>query len=258
MQNVQDRQTDALQAIASSLNVSPRVHDADYIFRWILDGPVKMDALAVAREYLEGGAQTAGLIRDLIGNFRSTTAPFTMLEFASGYGRVTRHWGNAIPAASVVACDIHEQAVSFLRELGLHASVSCPVPEELGVVETFDVVVALSFFKHMPRATRGRWLQALASRLTPSGLLIFTTHGLASLPHMGVTSLDKDGYWFGSFSEQKDLSTAEYGVTATSFDFVYRQFSHCRLALRYFREAGMGYQDLYVAAPCPGTVRTAG
>jgi SAM-dependent methyltransferase len=258
MQNVQDRQTDALQAIASSLNVSPRVHDADYIFRWILDGPVKMDALAVAREYLEGGAQTAGLIRDLIGNFRSTTAPFTMLEFASGYGRVTRHWGNAIPAASVVACDIHEQAVSFLRELGLHASVSSPVPEELGVGETFDVVFALSFFTHMPRATWGRWLQALASRLTPSGLLIFTTHGLASLPHMGVTSLDKDGYWFGSFSEQKDLSTAEYGRD--------RDILRLRLPPTLALPAGPalfpggrhGLPGPLRRGPVPGTVRTAG
>ncbi len=250
MQNFQDRQAEALRTVASSLNVSPRVHDADYIFQWLRDSPAKMDALAVAREYLDGGAQTAGLVRDLIGNFRSTTAPFTMLEFASGYGRVTRHWANAIPAAGVVACDIHEEAVFFLRELGLRASLSSSVPEELGLGETFDVVFALSFFTHMPRTTWGRWLQALASRLTPSGLLMFTTHGLASLQHMGVTSLGKDGYWFGSFSEQKDLSTDEYGVTATSFDFVYRRLSHCRLGLRYFREAGMGYQDLYIAAPC--------
>ncbi len=251
MQNVQDRQAEALRTVASSLNVSPRIHDADYIFQWHIDSPAKQDALAIACAYLEGGAQTAGLIRDIIGNFRSTTAPFTMLEFASGYGRVTRHWCNAIPAAEVVACDIHPQAVSVLQELGLRALVSSSVPEQLALGETFDVVFALSFFTHMPRATWGRWLQALSSRVAPSGLLILTTHGLASLPHMGVTSLDEEGFWFERFSEQKDLSTSEYGVTATSFDFVYRQFSHSRLGLRYFREAGMGYQDLYVATPRP-------
>ena len=247
-----------LRTIASKLNVSAELHAADYIFRWLYDNPAKPDKVAVLREYLEGGAHTAQLVTDLIGQFRASATPFKMLEFASGYGRVTRHWCNVLPAADVLACDIHQQAVSFLRDLGLRASMSSSVPEDLELGETFDVVFALSFFTHMPRATWGRWLQALASRLRPSGLLIFTTHGLASLPHMGLKSLDKDGYWFGSFSEQKDLSTAEYGATATSFDFVYQHLSHCRLALRYFREAGMGYQDLFVAAPCQDAVRTAG
>jgi hypothetical protein len=97
--------------------------------------------------------------------------------------------------------------------------------------------------------TWGRWLQALASRLAPSGLLVFTTHGAESLKHMGVRAFGEDGFWFGNFSEQKDLSTEEYGATATSFRFVLRHLSASGLDLCHFREAGMGHQDLYVATP---------
>jgi SAM-dependent methyltransferase len=239
-----------LRTIASGLNVSAKLHAADYIFRWLYDDPAKPDKAAVLREYLEGGAHTAKFVADLIGQFRGTAAPFTMLEFASGYGRVTRHWCNALPAADVVACDIHAEAVDFLQELGCRASLSASVPEKLALERKFDVVFALSFFTHMPRSTWGRWLSALARCTAPSGLLVFTTHGMPALKHMGVTALEPDGFWFGALSEQKDLSTQEYGATASSFNFVFRNLESCGLDLLSFREAGMGYQDLYVAAPC--------
>ncbi len=41
--------------------------------------------------------------------------PFDLLEFASGYGCVTRHFKNTMPNARVVASDIHPQAMDFVE-----------------------------------------------------------------------------------------------------------------------------------------------
>jgi hypothetical protein len=44
--------------------------------------------------------------------------------------RVTRHLRGALPAAEIVACDIHEQAVTFIeQELGVQAFQSQMVPD---------------------------------------------------------------------------------------------------------------------------------
>jgi hypothetical protein len=237
------------RSFATRLGVAPDIHAADFIFRWHYDNPRTPDKVAVLRDYFEGGAHTTQLVAQLVGHFRSPAEPFTLLEFASGYGRVTRHWSTVVPQAEVLACDVHEEAVRFLYEIGCRACLSSTIPEELPVTQTFDVVFALSFFTHMPRTTWGRWLSALARRLSANGLLIFTAHGVPSLKEMGVTRLEDDGFWFNPFSEQADLSTEDYGVTATTFGFVYRQLIKCGLDLCHFRESGMGYQDLYIATP---------
>lgn len=237
------------QTVAQALGVAADIHPADHIFWWEYDDPSRVDKLAVAQGYLVGGAQTAEAFKALIGQYRSVDTPFTMLEFASGYGRVSRHWRNVLPSAEAVACDVHAEAVDFLHGLGLPAASSSMVPEHFGLGRQFDVIFALSFFTHMPRRTWGRWLRALANHLTPSGLFVFTTHGVPSLEQMGVRALDPDGFWFASFSEQKDLDTADYGATATSLGYVMRQMRAGGLDLRYFREAGMGHQDVYIATP---------
>jgi SAM-dependent methyltransferase len=236
-------------AVARTLNVPADVHPADHLFWWQHDDPERVDKLAVVRGYLTGGAEAAMALKQLIGQYRSVDARFTMLEFASGYGRVSRHWRNVLPCADVIACDVHAEAVEFLRRLGVPAALSSTVPEHFNLARKFDVIFALSFFTHMPRRTWGRWLRVLADRLAPSGLLVFTTHGLPSLKEMGVSALDPDGFWFASVSEQKDLDGADYGATATSLAYVMRQLRACHLDLRYFREAGMGHQDVYIATP---------
>lgn len=237
------------ETIARALGVPADIHSADHIFWWQHDDPALLDKLALARGYFAGGAEAAEALKALIGQYRPTDTPFTLLEFASGYGRVSRHWRNVLPSAEVLACDIHANAVEFLRGLGLTATPSSAVPEHLRLGRRFDVIFALSFFTHMPRRTWGRWLRVLADHLTTSGLLVFTTHGLPSLEQMGVARLDPDGFWFTDFSEQKDLDAAEYGATATSLNYVLRQMRAGNLDLRYFREAGMGHQDVYVATP---------
>jgi SAM-dependent methyltransferase len=237
----------ACRSIARRFGVDPEIHPDDHVFRFSADAAAGPDEACIFG-YFKGGEETAANLRKTLREHRPVDEPFSLLEFAAGYGRVTRHLRRFLPAAHVVACDIHDEAVRFLRRMGCEAVLSSPVPENLQTGRRFDVVYALSFFSHMPKRTWARWLSALADQLVPGGHLVFTTHGEAALDRLGSARLGPDGFWFTAFSEQKDLCPADYGAAATSVDFVQRQIAANDLRLLRFADAGMGYQDLYVVA----------
>jgi hypothetical protein len=118
-----------------------------------------------------------------------------LLEFASGFGRVSRHLKKN-SQFDLTACDIHPAAVEFLsREFGIKAISSTHSPDNFSVSETFDITFALSFFTHLPRETFGPWLRALFGTLASPGYLIFTTDGVAAHKQMGEPPLSDDGFF---------------------------------------------------------------
>ncbi len=189
-------------------------------------------------------------LRDLIIDLGfAQSSQLSMLEFASGYGCVTRHLANVMPGIKSVACDIHEQAVQFIYErLGADACLSCVNPDEFDPMQCFDIVFALSFFSHMPSTSWGRWLAALYRVIKEGGAVIFSTHGLHSAKFFGEPELDESGFWFLADSEQKDLDVATYGQTIVTETFVQREIQkltgrHADLVRQGF---WWGHQDLYV------------
>lgn len=70
---------------------------------------------------------------------------------------------------------------------------------------------------------------------------------------MGNPSIPRDGFWFLPQSEQKDLSTSEYGQTIVTPDFVigevYRQTG---APMVLYRSAfWWEHQDLYILTKLP-------
>jgi SAM-dependent methyltransferase len=179
--------------------VSGALHPNDYIFWFIHDDLSLQDKTKAPERYIESGKPAALLLKNVLAEDRVRAVldqrpdlgrPVKVLEFASGYGRVSRHFPTVLPEAEVVACDIHDEAVDFLEEIGLPACKSSHVPEALQIGRTFDVIFVLSFFTHMPRSTWRPWLKALARHLSPIGILVITTHGEVSQPLMGVSKLE--------------------------------------------------------------------
>lgn len=213
------------------------------------------------RLYFTGGRRSACQLDALLHELGPADLPsFTLLEFASGFGRVTRHLARAIPNAVVTACDIHPRAVDFItRRLGVPAIASDRVPEHFAPRATYDVVFVLSFFSHLPRETWGRWLKALYAVVASGGFLVFTTHGRVSAQkHLGDPELSPDGFWYGAESEQKDLDPADYGLSIVSRAFVDGQATaHLGVPVTRFDEGvWFQHQDQYVIAkpprPCDG------
>ncbi len=237
----------------SSYGASPAIHPDDLIYKFLFDHRGVREK--AAEYYFQDGRKSAYQLRDLLE--RSTAvAPdgeFEMLEFASGYGCVTRHLRDALPNAKITACDIHDQALTFIsREIGVAVVPSSRDPKAFHLGRQFDVVFALSFFSHMPDGTFGDWLEALFRHVRVGGSLIFTTHGNVSvrLLYQNTIKLSSDGYWFSRSSEQHDLKKSDYGTAMTSPEYVTQQiFRRLPGNLAYFSQGSWwGHQDAYVVA----------
>lgn len=210
---------------AAAIGVSPAVHPDDHIFWYGVDDR-GLDGCA---RYFTDAAECAARLDSFVG-----PGHHSLLEFAAGYGRVTRYLA-LNPRFRVTACDIHPQAVEFMsKTLGIPAIPSTDSPETFRTPEKYDVAFALSFFSHLPRRTFGPWLKALFECVSPGGLLIFTTHGMKSRK---VIPPLVDGFCFEPHSEQPDLDASSYGTTIVHPEFVIREiYAQTRAPIVSFTE----------------------
>ena len=245
-----------IEESAKKFNVSPAMHKEDFIFQYLIDHSCFRDnRQAAVNYYFSDGHESARKFDELVDKFLGTKpVPITVLEFASGFGCVSRHLKTFSPAKYTVVCsDIHPEAMRFISsEIGLKTALSNEVPEQLSIGRKFDVVFALSFFSHMPDASWERWLLKLISLVADGGLLIFTTHGRqSSIKYLGNPPIGERGYWFAPLSEQQDLAPEQYGSTVTAPRYVFDCLRTARNANPIFFQEGFwwGHQDCYIVSP---------
>ena len=177
----------------ATMNCKVIIHPGDHLVHYMITHSpraIEQGFRAGIVEYFEGGRlDTEQLLRLMtsLGHSRASS----VLEFASGYGRMTRH----IDLPDFMVADIHEDAVDFLRgKMGVHAIQSATNPNDFDPGRTFDFIFALSLFSHLPDDAFGPWLHRLFSLLNPGGHLMFTTYGAgaADNPALG-SSMPEDG-----------------------------------------------------------------
>ena len=132
---------------AGQLGVSPAIHADDFIFRFVLAHPNFPEAGGAVDYYFNDGRKSAlslgSLLAELGKDRRPAGGPLRLLEFAAGYGCVTRHLRGAIDDLDLIACDIHPQAITFIEDkLGVSALQSASIPEDFEAPHPFDVVFA--------------------------------------------------------------------------------------------------------------------
>jgi SAM-dependent methyltransferase len=252
-----------LERAAQQWRVSPEIHPDDFLFQWLCCQDGFESKEKAIQNYFNDGANSAQELAKILAEVCGLgEKPLSLLEFASGYGCVTRHIRNVMPLCSTTACDIHPAAVEFVKNaLKTDAILSNVVPEDLVLGETFDVVFALSFFSHMPKNSFLRWLRKLASFVRPEGFLIFTTHGLVSRRlWLQDYEFDQDGFFFHPDSEQKDLSPLDYGAAFVKPQYVFGGiFETPNLNLKYFREGyWWNHQDVYIVKVVPEQMDSSG
>jgi hypothetical protein len=226
------------------------VHPQDFVYWFMCAHPNHTTETAIDYYFRDGGHSASKLLDIVTALGYEKNRSVKLLEFASGYGCVSRHL-KKYSRLDLVSCDIHPEAIDFLaNQIGVKTMASAHVPEQFSPPETYDVVFALSFFSHMPRTSFGRWLRTLYSALNAPGYLVFTTHGLKSAVCYGLTPEDipADGFWFKPLTEQKDLDSEEYGATLTTPDFVigeiYRQTGAPIVAFKHGE--WWTHQDLWI------------
>ncbi|MEG2279729.1 class I SAM-dependent methyltransferase [Comamonas sp.] len=205
-------------AFTNMTGLNCAISEQDDIFGFFRSHPSSLNPL---RDYFADGWRTLSELMVLLEQVeRPLLATSSVLEFASGHGRFTRHLVKAVGAQKVTVSDIVGDAVAFAQSsFGVQGFVSASAPEQLRWPGQYDLVFVLSLFSHLPRATWGRWLRVLKDAVAPGGLLVFSTHGIkaAEFHHVG---LDAEGFFFTPSSESQAIDGQEYGTTFTSPEFV--------------------------------------
>jgi SAM-dependent methyltransferase len=177
--------------------------------------------------------------------------PRRMLDFASGYGRLTRFLVHQHLAGEITVSDILEGGMEFqASQFGVRTILSTPLPSDFTAPSKYDLIFVASLFTHLPPATFTPWLQRLASLLEPEGLLLFSVHDESIAP-----SKVSEGISFESYSESRVLDSNDYGSTWVTEDYVRSQVAAIDPSFACVRlpRALSNWQDLYVISPSPLT-----
>ena len=199
-------------------------------------------------ELLTTGKQSIDVIRQIVdwnfGGFQKVSA---FLDFASGYGRLTRFLIQELSPSRVWVSDIQADAIKFQQEqFSVHGKVSVRDPKDFRDDNKYDCIFAASLFSHLPEKTFVGWLRRLYDLLTPDGLLIFSVHDAGVLPPN--LTMAENGLLFIPESESRSLEKNDYGLTYVTESFVRRVIEEVTGKSLYYRmKKGLWwFQDIYI------------
>jgi 2-polyprenyl-3-methyl-5-hydroxy-6-metoxy-1,4-benzoquinol methylase len=236
------------------------IHEEDDLLHYSLDVVSTEPAFRYYRAvqtYFAGGEWNASEVEKVLGDVGfSLGDASSFLEFACGYGRLTRHFVHSISPSKVTVSDIDRRAVDFVTEkLGVRGFYSAPTPEQLIHDDRYDVIVVVSLFSHLPIQQWAPWLKRMNEMLHPGGLLLFSVLG-AHAWEVNVSDADQnafqamaDGFRYKEQNETRGrLSTGDYGMAYVSEEYVERVVSEnfAGELLMSCPQALNGFQDIYV------------
>jgi SAM-dependent methyltransferase len=246
-----DDMSPSVAALLADLNIEPGSLDVaidarDEMLTFLVEG-MEGDRDRALFTYFRSGLSIADAMLQVV-RWRFGDRAGKILDFASGYGRITRFLVREIPPESLWVADVYEDGLRFQQErFGVHAVASTVRPEDFALDETFDAVFVTSLFTHLPEARFVDWLRVLCGRLRPGGVLAFSTHHPSLLEP--CPDLPESGLLFRANSESNSLDPSDYGSTWVTEAFVRGALARVAPGCSVLRLArGLcNYQDLYVA-----------
>ena len=224
------------------MRVNCVIDPRDDIFRFFYNHPLAANPV---REYLADGWRTLSelmLLMEGLGRPLARTA--SVLEFAAGFGRFTRHLAPVL-AGRLTCSDVHPGSIEFLRdEFGVRVFDSAGDPSKLAIPGRYELVFVLSLFTHLPPAAWRGWLSKLYAAVAPGGHLVVSVHSEEAARGQGV-AFGADGTYFQPMSESTALARDVYGTTFTTRAFVEAEIERAlgRRASHYGANAFWNGQD---------------
>ena len=199
------------------MRVNCVIDPRDDIFRFFANYQTPKNPI---REYLSDGWRTMSELLLLLETVdRPLLKMESVLEFAAGFGRFTRHLAKALPGR-LTCSDVMPGSVDFLREqFGVEGVESSHDPEKVVLPSKYELVFVLSMFTHLPPHMWAPWLHALKRTVKPGGLLVFSVHNETYAKEIGVSFDDRGTHFIGS-SESPSIDAETYGTTFTTKEFV--------------------------------------
>ena len=208
------------------------------------------DAAAVL--YFSIGRLIADSLTEVLAWRFTGRGPASLLDFAAGFGRVTRFLARRFDPGTITVAEIDPASLAFQKTaLGVRTILAPADADAFRPEREYDAVVASSFFSHLSEARFEAWLEKLWTAVAPAGVLVFSTHG----PHLLSDGADwSRGIVFRPTSETERLDGAAYGTSWVTLEFVARAMRRaCPEGYAHTIPFGLdGRQDLYVIARAPG------
>lgn len=177
-----------------------------------------------------------------------------ILDFASGYGRVTRFLTAYFGANHIYTSDIKSEAVEFqIKQFRVNGFTSSYDPSQLKPNQTFDFIFVGSLFSHLNETLFSQWLTCLMGLLNTKGYLIFTVHDQSLHPGQPGTDFafvesNEDEKF--QFVGNRITSTQLYGISFVSEKFVAAALQQIHPQIHYMRFPKLfgAHQDVYLAS----------
>ncbi len=135
---------------------------------------------------------------------RQTTDFQSLLDFGCGCGRTLRYLHEALPKTRLSGAEVDPDAVKWCRgnlpDMTFALNQAAP-PMSFGD-DSFDAVIAVSVFTHLPEGLQDQWLREL-SRVSASGATLVISVYNPDYAHRRLTppdsaSLDAKGFFYHS------------------------------------------------------------
>ena len=136
------------------------------------------NAAAIYERYDQGGANSAGFIRDLLDrNAVDMSGIGTLLDFGCGCGRVVRQWAG-LPA-ELHGSDYNPNLIRWCADNLPVATfaVNGAVPPLPYGDDSFDFLYSISIFTHLDAPLQLPWMNELVRVVRPGGLIMITVSG---------------------------------------------------------------------------------
>lgn len=187
------------------------------------------------------------IVQGVFGGFDRLTS---VLDFASGYGRLTRVLIQKLRRDQIWVSDIYPEAMKWQAStFGVHVFDSTTDPRRLDHRGVHDIVFVGSMFSHLPAPLFHDWLARLYGFVGPRGVLAFSVHDETLLPE--GESMDATGLRYFRTSESDTLSVDTYGMSYVTERFVADAIARLTPGGGAWRRYPKGLyenQDLYVVA----------
>ncbi|MEM9022161.1 MAG: methyltransferase domain-containing protein [Bacteroidota bacterium] len=203
--------------------------------------------------YLLNGLNPMNICRRLAEHkFGRMSEMESFLDFASGYGRLTRYLITEMDPKKVWVSDIKEKATDFqVTEFGVHGVPSSYDPKEFQPGRQFDFIYVGSLFSHLPEETFLPWLEVLLGLLSDRGILAISVHDSSLMDppnsadfHFIENSEDK---LFDSVDDHIE-DAGKYGITFCSEAYVRKalqKFGFAPEQYKRYPRALSKLQDVY-------------
>jgi 2-polyprenyl-3-methyl-5-hydroxy-6-metoxy-1,4-benzoquinol methylase len=188
------------------------------------------------------------LVTQVFGGFDRLDS---VLDFASGYGRLTRILVQKLAKERIWVSDIYREAIAWqVKTYGVQGFFSTPSPQDLSHDRVHDVVWVGSLFSHLPNGLFQDWLAKIWSFVGPRGVLAFSVHDESLLS--ADEAMDATGLRYFRMSESDSLDHDIYGMAYVTEAFVAEAIGRLSSGggpqwKRFFKGLYEN-QDLYVVA----------